>query len=183
MPLGRHFRSGCSWNLTTLFCVCVCVYLNVTGEGRKGIPAIIGRGRRGPIIHAACYLTQHYWLTVKPELGCISKTSATTWPLFTTEPSFAESQTGSEGRKRSTTLVQQHWTEPRTMLKHRPLNHRNGNGPVLRLSTSSRVFYTGQKGVLKGTWVCCIPLPHLTITCRTFLLNVICCTCIWDGRT
>lgn len=71
-----------------------CWYLCVTAEGRKGIPAIIGRGRRGPIIHDACYLTQHYWLTVKPELGCISKTSATTWPLFTTEPSFAESQTG-----------------------------------------------------------------------------------------
>lgn len=95
----RRRRLLCCCHLKGIFLVGVAETIffffctRVTGEGRKGVPAVIGRGRRGPIIHDACYLTQHYWLTVKPELGCISKTSATTWPLFTTEPFFAESQT------------------------------------------------------------------------------------------
>lgn len=57
----------CWWHLKGIFLVGVDwlddfffpPFPFVTGEGRKGIAGIIWGGRRGPVIHNACYLTQH----------------------------------------------------------------------------------------------------------------------------
>ena len=59
MALKRHFPCGCSRGLPDWI---FFFPPSVTGQGRKGVPGIIwggGRGGRGPVIHNACYLTQH----------------------------------------------------------------------------------------------------------------------------
>lgn len=68
MALERHFPCGRSQGLTGFFffsfpSLSLFLFLpHVIGEGRKGVPGIIWGGRRrrrGPVIHNACYLTQH----------------------------------------------------------------------------------------------------------------------------
>lgn len=146
MALERHFPRGCSWSSTWTTLLSLPL---VTGEGRKGIPGIIWGGgggrRRGPVIHNACYLTQHTDLLLT-RTGLYLRHQCHHMTTVHDKALFAKRRV-----KHSTTIMQQHWIERWTLLKHRSKNYIKGNSPFLYMSSYHKSFIL-DKSVLKGAW-------------------------------
>lgn len=84
--------------------------------------------------------------------------------------------------KHSTNIMQQHWIERWTLLKHRSKNYMKGNSPFLYMSCYHKSFIL-DKGVLKGAWTFPFFPPERWFVGHSLcLMLLICCTRIWDGR-
>lgn len=117
MALERHFLCGCSWSLTDFFFLFFSP--SCRRRRKKRHPRNHLRRRKKRTSNSQRMLPHStYWLTVNQNWA-VSPTPVPPHDHCSQQSPLCQK----EGLKRSTTIMQQHWIERWTLLKHRSKNY------------------------------------------------------------